>query len=66
MQGEEVGVETFLFDFDEDIYGQILTVEFLTYVRREQRFSSVEELSAQMHKDALYGQEYIREKGYDE
>lgn len=66
VQGEEVGVETFLFDFDEDIYGEILTVEFLTHVRREQRFHSVEELSAQMHRDALYGQEYIREKRYNE
>ena len=44
-------VEAFLLDFDGDLYGQRLTVEFVERLRGEQRFESVDELVAQMHRD---------------
>ena len=52
VKGTEVGVETYLFDFQENIYGKQMQVEFLQFCRKEQCFSSIEELTEQMHKDA--------------
>jgi riboflavin kinase/FMN adenylyltransferase len=44
-------VEAFLLDFDEDIYGRELRLEFLERLRGERRFDSADELVAQMHAD---------------
>lgn len=49
-----VGVETHLLDFDKQIYGWRIKVEFLRQVRGEMRFGSLEELKAQMRKDVEY------------
>ncbi|MGI5864507.1 MAG: bifunctional riboflavin kinase/FAD synthetase [Myxococcales bacterium] len=47
----EVTVEIFLFDFEGDLYGTRMSVEFLKRLRGEQRFSSVDELARQISKD---------------
>lgn len=44
-------IEPYLIDFSGDLYERTITVEFLTRLRGEQRFDSVEELIAQMHRD---------------
>jgi riboflavin kinase/FMN adenylyltransferase len=44
-------VEAFLLDFDRDIYGQTLELEFVTRLRDELKFPSLEALVEQMHKD---------------
>ncbi|NIX78029.1 bifunctional riboflavin kinase/FAD synthetase [Microvirga sp. c23x22] len=44
--------ETFLFDFSGDLYGQMLDVEFVGFIRGEEKFDSVEALIAQMDKDS--------------
>jgi riboflavin kinase / FMN adenylyltransferase len=44
-------VEAFLLDFNGDLYGRRLTVEFIARLRGEQRFESVESLVEQMHRD---------------
>ena len=44
-------VETFIMDFDGDIYGKALTLEFVCRLREEQAFSSVSELVKQMNQD---------------
>jgi len=44
-------VEAFLLDFDGDLYGDSLTVEFISRLRGEHRFESVAELVEQMHRD---------------
>ncbi len=60
IEGENpIGVETNLFDFDADIYGKEIKVEFLKPVRREMKFQSLEELKAQMQKDVSYGKEIV-------
>lgn len=43
--------ETHIFDFNQDIYGQIITVEYLDFIRDEQKFNSIDELQAQIKKD---------------
>ncbi|MGH2467815.1 MAG: bifunctional riboflavin kinase/FMN adenylyltransferase [Candidatus Limnocylindrales bacterium] len=44
-------LEVFLLDFDEDLYGRRLRVEFVRRLRGERRFGSVEALVAQMGRD---------------
>jgi riboflavin kinase/FMN adenylyltransferase len=44
-------VEAHLLDFDRDIYGERLTLDFVTRLRPEQRFNGVEELVAQISRD---------------
>ena len=44
-------IEAFLLDFDGDLYGQQLRLEFLARLRGERRFDSVEALVEQMHRD---------------
>ncbi len=43
--------ETYIFDFDSDIYGKKLKVEFLEFIRDELKFDNIEQLIAQLKKD---------------
>jgi riboflavin kinase/FMN adenylyltransferase len=49
--GRAVLVETYLLDRDVDLYGQTLKVDFISRLRGERRFESVEELVEQMRRD---------------
>ena len=44
-------LETFIFDFDRDIYGQHLEVALVRYLRPELKFNSLDEMVVQMDKD---------------
>lgn len=44
-------LEVFLFDFNGDLYGREIEVEFIDFVRGDRKFRSAEELVAQMHND---------------
>jgi riboflavin kinase / FMN adenylyltransferase len=44
-------IEVFILDFDGDLYGSELCVQFIRRLRGERRFASAEELVAQMHRD---------------
>lgn len=46
-----ISVETHIPDFEGDLYGRRLTVEFLRFIRPEMKFSSVEELKKQIQSD---------------
>lgn len=54
----EKGVETFIFDFNEDIYGSNIAVSLLHFVRPEQKFACFDDLKEQMYKDADFGRWY--------
>ncbi|TDF98181.1 bifunctional riboflavin kinase/FAD synthetase [Paenibacillus piri] len=49
---EQPTLEAHLFDFSETIYGETVSVEFIRYLRAERKFSGVQELVAQIHRDA--------------
>ena len=49
--GNSRTIETHIFDFDEDIYGLDLEVTFLSRIREEVRFDSLDELRVQLEKD---------------
>ncbi len=57
---EKVSVETFLFDFSKDLYGQEIVVEFLTHTRPEFKFDGVKELKAQLEKDKTALEAYFK------
>jgi len=44
-------LEVYLFDFDRDIYGEYIHVDFIDYLRKEEKYDLVDELVAQMNKD---------------
>jgi len=44
-------VEAYVLDFDDDLYGERVRVEFTSMVRGQVRFDGSEELVAQMHRD---------------
>jgi riboflavin kinase/FMN adenylyltransferase len=48
---DRVRIEAHLLDFDRDVYGHPLRLELLRRLRGEERFGSVEELVAQVHRD---------------
>lgn len=47
----EVGLETYIFDFNRDIYGEYLEVELLHFLRAEQKFDNLDALVTQMQAD---------------
>lgn len=51
VNGSNTVLEVHIFDFDKDIYGEILTVNFYKMLRAEKKFSSLEELKSQIEKD---------------
>jgi riboflavin kinase/FMN adenylyltransferase len=51
VTGRGLLVEAFLLDFDEDIYGRELRLDFIQRLRGEKRFDSVDTLVEQMHRD---------------
>ena len=53
-------VEAFLLDFDGDLYGQQLRLEFLARLRGELRFDSAEALVAQMDRDVADTRDLVR------
>lgn len=52
LAGQTLRFEVHLFGFVGDLYGQELTVEFLTRLRGEMKFASLEALKSQLAKDA--------------
>ncbi len=53
--------ETHIFDFDKDIYGKPIKINFLKYLRGEKKFSDVKELSEQIAKDIVLAREILEE-----
>lgn len=55
------GVETYLFECNENLYGKEAWVEFYHFMRPECKFDSVEELREQIQRDAQAGRNYFRD-----
>ncbi len=51
VHGDHLTIETHMIDFDQDIYGERLTVAFRKYLRGELMFSSLDELKEQIRLD---------------
>ncbi|MDN5317326.1 MAG: riboflavin kinase / adenylyltransferase, partial [Thermoanaerobacterium sp.] len=53
-----LSVETYIVDFNENIYGMFIEVEFIKRIRDEIKFNSVEELIEQMKKDYVFAKSH--------
>ena len=58
VDGSKLLLETHIFDFNENIYGKELTVEFLTFIRAERKFENFEKLTEQITKDIITAKTY--------
>ncbi len=59
-EGQKLTLEVNFLDFDGDLYGQSLKIKFLDFIRREKKFSSVEELKKQIEKDKEISKDLIK------
>ena len=57
-----VTVEGFILDFDGDLYGHQVRMEFYKYLRPERKFASLEELSREIARNAQQTREYFRSR----
>jgi riboflavin kinase/FMN adenylyltransferase len=61
--GSPPSIELYLLDFDRDIYGQDVQVEFLAHLRDVEPFATAAELIAQMQRDRERAREYFDGRG---
>ncbi len=60
VSGEGLTVEPWLLDFQGDLYGRLLTLEFVQFLRPERKFASLEELTAEIHCNAAQTREILK------
>jgi len=58
----KIKLEVNIFDFSEDIYGKTLKLIFLKRLRDEKKFSSIKDLTAQLHLDKVICQDLVKEQ----
>lgn len=59
----EPSIESYIFDFDGDLYGDVLRVRFLHRIRDERKFNGIEELKAQIQRDTRRALNYFERPG---
>ena len=57
--GNQVTIETHLLDFDGDLYGRQLEVQFVERLRDERKFDNLQALKAQLNEDAQQVRRYF-------
>ena len=62
VQGENLSIEIHFLDFDQDLYGKKITVNLLQYLREEQKFNFLEELTNQLQLDKTTALEYFNKR----
>lgn len=56
----EAQVESYIFDFDREIYGEVLRVEPVQFLRGEAKFGSLDDLISQMKRDCDQAREILK------
>jgi riboflavin kinase/FMN adenylyltransferase len=54
VEGKKLTIETYILDFDKDIYGEQIHVSFIKKIRNEEKFNNLEELKDQLEKDKSF------------
>lgn len=63
VDGTRALLEVHLLDFNQDIYGRYVEVEFCEKLREEERFPTIELLKEQIAKDVIVSREYFKKQG---
>lgn len=58
--GSHITVEPWILDFDGDLYGKTVTLEFHAFLRPEKKFDSLEALKAAIEENARQTRDYFR------
>ena len=58
--GHRITVEPWILDFEGDLYGKQLTLEFFRFLRPERKFDSLEELRSEIRKNAEEIKEFFK------
>lgn len=58
----QISVEVNIFDFDGDLYNQSLTVEFVDFIRGDEKFTTVEKLIESIHRDKVQVKARLKEE----
>ncbi len=59
VDGTKLLLEVHIFDFDQDIYGEHIQVEFVEKLRDEEKFADLDSLIEEMHRDAAKAREIL-------
>jgi len=59
FDGKNKTIEVHLFNFEKDIYGEIISIEFLCFLRNEKKFNTIETLSKQLSLDKKNAISYV-------
>lgn len=59
--GDNLSIEVHLLGFKGDLYEKRLTVRFVKFLRAERKFGSKEELIAQLQKDRLFVEQFLKQ-----
>ncbi len=62
VSGEAVTIEPWLLDYEGNLYGKELTLEFYHYLRPEKKFASLEELRREILKNGEQTRQYFKKK----
>lgn len=62
-KGAEASVETFVINWTGDLYGDVVRIRFLHRLRDERKFTSVDELKAQIETDVNHARKYFAHAG---
>ena len=57
-----VGIETHILDYNGDLYGKFVKVTFVSFLRPEMKFNSIDELKAQMSKDKTIAKDFFNKR----
>jgi len=59
IEGKLSRIEVNIFDFDQDIYGRSMRIEFLCRMRSEQKFGNLNELKSQLQMDSIKAKNFL-------
>jgi riboflavin kinase/FMN adenylyltransferase len=58
--GNEIIVETHIFDFDKDIYGELIQIQFVSFIRPEIKFDNINILIENIEKDCKKAKKILK------
>ena len=56
VDGKAITVETYILDFDREIYGEKINLSFIKKIRDMEKFNGIEELKSQLERDRFFAQ----------
>lgn len=61
----EITIEVNIFDFDSNIYGQLIRLDLIGFIRNNQKFESLSALQQQLHLDKVSALEFLSKESVD-